>query len=153
MVIYVRDNIISYLCDVLDNLPFEESVWRIVKVNRTDNLLIGGIYRSAAKDSSNNENLLHLISTACAKNFKYVLVAGDFNYPKISWDTWSTSRIKTLSNFWNVYVTFIFFRLLINLQDLGKGQICNILDLFLCSTEDMINVQYGDHLGASDHIQ
>lgn len=141
----------------MDTLPFEESVWCVIGVNKFDNVLLGGIYRSVSlNNSNNNDYMLQLINSAVAKNCKHLFIAGDFNYPEIDWNIWCTSRsinhdsFKFLECLHDNYLH----------QSINKptryreGQANNILDLFLCNSEEWItSIEYMNHLGASDHIQ
>lgn len=156
VIIYVRNDIKSYSCSKLDSSGFEESVWCEVKVNSLDTVLVGGIYRSGSSSSENFDNLLTLINTAVDCKCKYILVAGDFNYPEIDWKEWSTLRNSESES----------FRLLECLRDnylyqlvseptrFREGQTPNILDLIVTNNDSWLdNIVYSSHLGASDHIQ
>lgn len=44
--IFVKDSIPAESCHRLENLPFKESTWCELRINQTDRLLIGGIYKS-----------------------------------------------------------------------------------------------------------
>ena len=91
VILYIRNDIISYPCLEVENINFLESAWCVIRVGKNDKLLLGGIYRSSSGTDENNDNLLHLLKFVMTLNCKYVMVLGDFNYPEISWDNWSTN--------------------------------------------------------------
>ena len=55
VVIYVKDYIPAEIRNDFTNSDFKESVWVDVSINKSDKILIGGIYRSP---NSTNENTL-----------------------------------------------------------------------------------------------
>ena len=54
---YLHESLKSSPNEQLDNIEFENAVWRKVKLNGNDSLVIGVIYRSTASDIENNEKL------------------------------------------------------------------------------------------------
>lgn len=62
-------------------------------------MLIGAIYRSPSSGLVNNIRLNQLIALATGLNFNYILILGDFNYPDISWNEWTTEHNETHSEF------------------------------------------------------
>ena len=89
--IYTHTSLSASSVEVLNSCEFEESVWCEVKVHGTDKLLIGCIYRSPGKSTKENNDLLNLLMLKCSTmNYSHVLVAGDFNYKDINWETLST---------------------------------------------------------------
>lgn len=155
VIIYIKNNIISYPCTEVEAIIFFETIWCVIKVNSNEKLLLGGIYRSASGTKDNNDNLLHLVNFAMTLNCKYVLVLGDFNYPEITWDTWNTNRnvnhdsFKFLECLRDNYL----YQLIDKQTRICEGQTQNILDLLLTNNEDWIsNNEYLDQLGASDYI-
>ena len=53
-------------------------------MNRNDNITIGVCYRSQAASDEELNELYKVIESASQGN---VSIMGDFNYPKINWDT------------------------------------------------------------------
>ena len=156
VIIYIRNDIISYPCSEVDDIHFLESAWCVIKVGKNDRLLLGGIYRSSSGTDENNENLLQLLNFVMSLNCKYVMVLGDFNYPEISWDTWNTNRnvnhnsFKFLECLRDNYL----YQLIEKPTRVREGQAQNVLDLLITNKDDWVsNIEYLDQLGASDHVQ
>ncbi|KAK3086529.1 hypothetical protein FSP39_019677 [Pinctada imbricata] len=75
--------------------PFEENLFVNININIHDKMLVGIIYRSESGSDENNSLLNDLITEACEKGYRKLLIMGDFNYPNIEWDTWfSKSEVK-----------------------------------------------------------
>ncbi len=68
----------------LPSVEFRESVWCDVKLNRNDNLLVGGIYRSPNSSSLNNDSLNSFFSRLSMPS--HTLICGDLHYPEINWN-------------------------------------------------------------------
>ena len=64
---------------------FEESIWCKVKLNKTDSLLFGCIYRSPNCSEENTENLFKLMKIVSDTNPSHLLIVGDFNTKDINW--------------------------------------------------------------------
>ena len=156
VILYIRNDIISYPCLEVENINFLESAWCVIRVGKNDKLLLGGIYRSSSGTDENNDNLLHLLNFVMTLNCKYVMVLGDFNYPEISWDNWSTNRNATHNSFkfLECLRDNYLFQLIEKPTRVREGQTHNVLDLAITNKDDWIsNIEYLDQLGASDHIQ
>ena len=87
--------------------------------------------------------------------YNYTVVAGDFNFPSINWDDWTTTESDNHSSFQFIeclrdnYLTQ-FINKPTRYRD---GQTSNTLDLFITDRSEIVqNVSYGSSLGASDHI-
>ena len=61
-----------------------------MKINNTDKLLVGCIYRSESGSDNNNMKLRSLLGEAISKRYSHVLLMGDFNYPDMDWSNWTT---------------------------------------------------------------
>lgn len=64
---------------------YEESVWAKCKLNKTDKLLIGVIYRSPNSSEENNERLNDSFRKLSNTDYSHILIMGDFNFPGIIW--------------------------------------------------------------------
>jgi hypothetical protein len=63
---------------------FQENLLVKIKLNQTDKLIVGLVYRSPSnRTSENSDNLCSLISEATNKGYSHMLIMGDFNYPDI----------------------------------------------------------------------
>ena len=118
----------------------------------TIKLLLGGIYRSSSGTDESNENLLQLLNFVMTLNCKYVMVLGDFNYPEISWDNWSTNRNATHNSFkfLECLRDNYLYQLIEKPTWVREGQTQNVLDLAITNKDDWVsNIEYLDQLGAS----
>ena len=61
-----------------------ESVWCKLKVENNSSITIGVCYRSQVASEQELHELLKVIGAASQGT---VLIMGDFNYPRINWDT------------------------------------------------------------------
>ncbi len=153
MLLYIHKHLEAK--EVKMKTEFEESVFAKIRLNNNDNLLVGLIYRSDSGTAENNRKLRTLISEASSLGHSHILLMGDFNYPDINWNNWSTKGDNTESEE---------FLLLENLRDNYLFQHVdrptrwrgtdtpNLLDLILTSEDDMIEeIHYESPLGKSDH--
>ena len=86
IVIYIRKNICTSPPSI--KTKFSESCWVTIKLSNNESLIIGCMYRSPNKsDHENNHRLRDLIKEAYQSNASHLLITGDFNYPKIDWNT------------------------------------------------------------------
>ncbi len=134
---------------------FEENIFARIKLNNTDNLMVGLIYRSDSGSPINNSHLRDLITEAANMKHSHLLLMGDLNYPDIDWVNWITPGDNTESEE---------YCLLENLRDNYLHQHIdrptrwrgtdtpNLLDLIISNEDGMITeVQYDSPLGKSDH--
>jgi hypothetical protein len=78
---------------------FQENLFVKIKLNQTDRLLVGLVYRSPSNRTSEyNDKLCSLISEANSKGYSHILIMGDFNYPYIVWENWNTKGDNTNSH-------------------------------------------------------
>jgi len=154
VVIYIKENIPADESKFMGNLPFKESTWCELRINSNEKLLLGAIYKSPNSDQQNHEHLLSMLSQDYLKEFKNVIVVGDFNFPGIDWENYTTTHSEN-------HVTFKFIETLrdnfmhqhVNEHTRCRlGQAPSLLDLVLSNNEELIdNLRIGDKLGASDH--
>ena len=77
------------------DVDFNEAQFCTLKFKGKNTLLIGSFYRSPSSTTENNDNLNKLLDKINEKNFSHVLLLGDFNYPRINWETKSTTATST----------------------------------------------------------
>ena len=152
--LYISDELNHSACPFFEDLEFDCSAWSIVKVSSNKSLLIGVIYRSPNSPGKNNENLLKILRRASKASCSQVLVCGDFNLPRIDWNTkrsfeaeWSfttqfVDEIVDMS--WHQHVgTSTRFR--------NDQHSC--LDLVFTNEKEMVEgVEELPPLGKSDHV-
>ena len=67
------------------NKEFKENLFVEIRLNNSDLLLVGIIYRSDSGSTENNDLLLETLGKIDAKKYSHALVMGDFNFPNINW--------------------------------------------------------------------
>lgn len=147
---------ISYTeCNMLNNSQFDESIWCVISLDSKEKLLLGGVYRSPSSSPANTKLLFEQIENAVKMKYNYTVILGDFNFPDISWEDWTTPH--------NVnHPEFIFLECLrdqyLSQHILEKtryrdGQNPHILDLFLVDKNEIVDkINYSVNLGFSDHV-
>ena len=83
---YIHESLSSNSCSQLEEIGLEDAVFRIIKLNERNSLLVAVIYRSTSSSNENNEKLLEAMNMINnLKNISHVLLMGDFNFPEIQW--------------------------------------------------------------------
>jgi len=137
------------------NTRFQESTWVRIKTCSEDEILVGCIYRSPNSDKENNRRLHLLIKEATQVKNTHVLITGDFNYPGIDWETWTTKGDSTESEEYRLIESFRDNYLYQHVRNYTRGRGTNrpnLLDLVLTNEEGMVSkLQHESPLGKSDH--
>ena len=101
IVILVHKSISSNTLQIQSHTSFEEACLLEIKLNNTDLLLFGCLYRSPTKTNESEENNIkmnHLINQlASNKKYTHICLVGDFNYKDIDWKKWSSPHPETSS--------------------------------------------------------
>ena len=141
VLLYVRNSLLSVESNYLNTLQ-NESVWCEVHGGSNSSVLVGVVYKSPSAEPDEVNNMLSMLRSISGKR---VLVMGDFNYPKINWNTFESDSSGEafldviLDNFWIQHVT-------------SPTREQNILDLVITSEESMVeNLSVDEHLSNSDH--
>jgi hypothetical protein len=80
-------------------INFQENLFVKIKLNQTEKLLVGLVYRSPSnRTSENSDKLCSLISEATNKGYSHILIMGYFNYLDIDWENWNTKGDNTNSH-------------------------------------------------------
>ena len=134
---------------------YQESVWITIGLQGGDELLVGCIYRSPNSDKNNNECLRSSIKEAYNMNKSHILIVGDFNYPRIDWESWYTPGDDTSSDEY-IFIetlrdTYLHQHVVSHTRGRGTDQ-PRLLDLVLTNEEGMVEKLKNDApLGKSDH--
>ena len=151
--IYTMDHLIARMETM--NTEFQESTWVRIRASRTEELLVGCIYRSPNSSHENTHQLHKLIREASHVRNTHVLIAGDFNYPGIEWQSWTTREENTDGEEYRFIETMrdCYLYQHVNSETRGRGaNKPNLLDLILTNEEGMVtNMQHESPLGKSDH--
>ena len=77
------------------DVDFNEAQFCTLNLKGKNTLLIGSFYSSPSSTTENNDNLNKLLDKINEKFCSHVLLLGDFNYPRINWETKSTTATST----------------------------------------------------------
>ncbi|MCG8032216.1 MAG: hypothetical protein JAZ03_08575 [Candidatus Thiodiazotropha taylori] len=134
---------------------FKEALWCTIKLQNSDVLLFGCIYRSPNATEENFLQLQSLFRNVCTRRESHKLIMGDFNFREINWETitanvgeqhMSSRFIETIRD------TFLFQHIKRPTR-FREGNEPSTLDLVFSNEEDMIdNVSYLTGLDKSDHL-
>ncbi|KAK3089529.1 hypothetical protein FSP39_004304 [Pinctada imbricata] len=131
--------------------PFEENLFVNININIHDKMLVGIIYRSESGSDENNSLLNVLITEACEKGYRKLLIMGDFNYPNIDWDTWF-SKSEVEYNFISTLQDNYLYQAVHKPTRWRGNNRPNILDLLISNEEySVTDLEYSSPLGKSDH--
>lgn len=134
---------------------FEESVWMNIKLKGKDTLLVGCVYRSPNSTDGNASALNTLLRKICSQRYSHTVIVGDFNYPDINWENWTTASqnennpaVKFIETLHDCYLTQ-------NVSEPTRGRGTtnpSLIDLVLTTEEDMVtDIKHTSPLGKSDH--
>ena len=84
VLVAVSQNLISARVEELETKG--ETVWVRVNIAGSKSLYIAGCYRPHENDEEGHEELVSSMSKAADHRNNYIWMAGDFNYPGISWE-------------------------------------------------------------------
>ena len=132
----------------------EEGIFYELNLKGHDKLLCACIYRRGESDDKNNELLLKLLRIMAEKKYSYLIIMGDFNLPKVNWDTlYCNTRDDDFHVKFVKCVNDCFLFQHVNEPTRVRGaDEPNILDLIFSNEEGMIkNLVQEAPLGKSDH--
>lgn len=147
--IYTQNDLNAVECDVLNCLPYQESVWCTFS-SKEEKFLIGCVYKSPNSIKENTDNLYMLLSHPEIKRYDKVCIVGDFNYPTIKWNgEWSNEDDNEfIECIREAYLT----QMVRNPTRVRKGFKPSLLDLVLVNDEQMISdIEHSCPCAKSDH--
>ena len=158
IVILVHKSISSNTLQIRSHTSFEEACLLEIKLNNTDLLLFGCLYRSPTKTNESEENNIkmnHLINQlASNKKYTHICLVGDFNYKDIDWKKWSSPHPETSSEekfLETLRDSFLYQHILEPTRRRGSDE-PSLLDLVHTGEEEQISeLSYTAPLGKSDH--
>lgn len=152
VLIYVHESIKVNDIDLIGD--YVESCWIELNLVKHDKLLIGCIYRSDSGSQENNEMLLELFRHSMSLNYSHYLIIGDFNFNKISWDNWYTSRSESSNEYKFIECIrdcFLYQHVTRPTRYRADDE-PSIIDLIFTNEENMVSdLKYYSPLGRSDH--
>ena len=89
VILYTKKKLLAKLVTL--DTDFNESIWCKIHLDKTDQMLLGCIYRSPNSTTANSEQLTTLINKLHKEKYSHLLVVGDFNYREINWIDNSTT--------------------------------------------------------------
>ena len=134
---------------------FQESVWCSIKLQNSDSLLIGCIYKSPNCSNENCLELFQLFGKVKDMRYSHKLIMGDFNFRDINWTDMSTSSNEQQNStlfIESIRDSFMFQHVLEPTRYRANNE-PSILDLIFSNEEGMVSdIQYNPSVGRSDHL-
>ena len=139
-------------CTQAINKKFEECVFCEFEGALNEKTLIGCMYKSPNTSKENVERMLETLTNEAIAHYDTICIAGDFNYPKISWDGTNSNKgdneifVECLKD------AYLIQKVTKPTRNVRLDQQANIVDLVLTNEESMISeIVHCAPLGASDH--
>ena len=154
IIIYIH-NSLKDVIEVSANSNFEEYLLLSIQINKTERFLICGIYRSDSGTQVNNIQLNELMKEVSDLKSSHLLIAGDFNYRHIAWDSLTTTKGEN-SNEYHFVETIKYCYLnqqVIKHTRAGRHkETPSLLDLIFTDEENRVDkVEHQSPLGKGDH--
>ncbi len=135
---------------------FEEVVFSEISIGIHEKLLVGCFYRSGSNTEQNTEMRMALFRKISQMNYSHVLLMGDYNFPEINWETWSTGTDDNTNSRGYKFLECVrdcYLYQHITEPTRGRGtDKPSTIDLIFSNEEGMINnIEIGAPLGKSDH--
>ena len=139
LLVYARKGLVILSIDI--KIEFNQFVsFKIVTKNSDLNVFL--IYRPPSCNALNNSKLCDIIKSAP----KNSILIGDFNFPKIDWNTLTCDNYS--KDFMNACIDNNFMQYV----DFPTHKKDNILDLVLANNDCVLNVDNLGPLSSSDHV-
>ena len=135
---------------------FYESVWAIIYLEHGDTLQIDYFNRSSSSSDKNNNNLMRLILEASYSHDSHHRIIGDFNFPGINWDNWSSAKNEhhDSSKFIDCFMNCYLYKHIADQISIREGRNSNTIDLVFTRDEHMIKIlEIEPPLENSDHVE
>ena len=153
--IYVHDSVHATEVSFPDTV-FSEQLWIKMKLEGSDALYAGCLYRSPSGDPHQSTNeLTHLLQTVSALNPSHLLIVGDFNLPQIDWNLnlCNAPEAHYAQRFLSAVQDCFLFQHVNEPTRYRDGVRPSLLDLIFTNEERMVvSLDYCPGLGKSDHI-
>ncbi len=152
LVLYVHSSLQAE--EVHFNTEFEETLFIKLKINNSENMLVGLVYRSPSDNmEEKNKQLRDLLSEAASDTYSQCVIMGDFNYPSIDWDMLNTGRTDSVEGMFLNCLDDNFLFQVVNKPTRWRGSDKpSLLDLVITKDEAAIdNIEFQSPIGKSDH--
>ena len=137
------------------NSAFSEVNCQIVKAAQGEDVLLCCIYKNPNTNVENEEELFKLIERISDHKAPHKAILGDFNYPKIDWHTWTTSKSMHSGSFRFIEAVRDSYMCqhITEPTRIRVNETPTTLDLILTEREnDIYGLDYDSPLGKSDHV-
>ena len=153
IIIHAKDHLQAR--EISMKTAYRESLWVNIRLKDGEEALVGCVYRSPTNDQQQNRQLLQLIREIGELTRTHKLMTGDFNYPKINWDSWTTPGENTENEEFKFIEALRDTYMYQHTTEPTRGRGTNepsVLDLIMTNEEGMIeDMQHEAPLGKSDH--
>ena len=151
--IYVHKSLDASTYDMKNQT--DDSLWLKIQMNNSDSLIVGCVYRSPTSTKEQDKQFLKM--TQCFQEIKssHVLILGDFNLPKISWEDCDSTKTnpEDVENKFLEDVKDAF--LYQHVTGYTRGRASNkpsLIDLVFTNEEGMVtDLEILSPIGMSDH--
>ena len=153
VILYTKKKLLAKLVTL--DTDFNESIWCKIHLDKTDQMLLGCIYRSPNSTTANSEQLTTLINKLHKEKYSHLLVVGDFNYREINWIDNSTtvSENHPATKFLECIRDAYLYQHLKEPTRVRENNEPSTLDLVLTNEESMVeNINFDLGLGKSYHL-
>lgn len=141
VLLYVRSTLVSTPCAELNQYK-AEAVWCCISFGKANKIIVGVCYRPPSCPELESSELFSVIRKASENQ---VLIVGDFNFPKIEWESLDSDNDGR--QFLDLVLDCFLFQ---HVDTPTRAN--NILDLVFTSEEGMVeDVKVAEHLSNSDH--
>ena len=138
--------------EVFFDTSFDECVFSEIRLNNSDILLVGVMYRSESGSAENNDKLTALLNEIHEKKYSQVLLMGDINYPKIDWESWHAPGENSRESKFIDCLQDNFYTQHVDKPTRWRGtDTPNVLDLIITKDENLTDLEYQSPIGKSDH--
>ena len=132
-----------------------DTVWVEIMIEKNNNFLLGGVYRSPNNTVENNAMLWTTLKKVTERYKKKLLIVGDFNCKYIDWKT-GTTNIEQETNPNNCLLKTCrdcYLEQIVDQNTRARGDnTTSLIDLILCyDPAEIENLKYLSPLGKSDH--
>ena len=150
---YSKINLCVEDCTELNNMKVDDTLWLWIKCNEV-RVLTGVIYRKNNRGRDINNKLLECIRKTSEMANGNLLICGDFNLPRINWQTQSTCQSRTsYSSEFLEMLTNCLLKQNVTLPTRRRGiDEPSLLDLIITDINaEVQDIEHGEPLGRSDH--
>ena len=156
IILYVLDSLTAVACHQLNDADVESSVWCLIQLESSENLLVGLCYMSPNTSTEKNDEKLRrqIAKIRDVQNVSHLLLMGDFNFPEIDWinNRVKGSQESEPQRFYDLLQDEFLVQHVCKPTRVRGNQKPSLIDLVISKDENMIDeIQHLAPLGSSDH--